>query len=119
MISVVTPGWVTQSLIKGKQAQIRPYTPDPNLFFSNVNVSCADIPKGDQDAIIGAVLALGGLESSSLTRMVSHVCALTIDHPKCQQVREKNLKIKIVLPHWYVKCSHQMLVANEAGLTIV
>jgi hypothetical protein len=113
MISIVTPSWVTHSLLKGKQAQIRPYTPDPNLFYSNVNVSCADIPKGDQDAIIGAVLALGGMESSSLTKMVTHVCALTMDHPKCQQVREKNLKIKIVLPHWYVEIHQATSLAND------
>lgn len=102
MISVVTPGWVTHSLLKGKQGQIRQFTPDPNLFFSNINVSCADIPTGDKDAIIGAVLALGGMESSNLTKMVTHICALTMNHKLCQSALEKNLKIKIVLPHWYV-----------------
>jgi hypothetical protein len=100
MIPVVTPGWVTHSLVKGKQCQVRQYTPDPNLFFSDVNVSCGDIPTGDKDAIIGAVLALGGMESNSLTRMVTHICALSMDHDKCQMALEKNLKVRIVLPHW-------------------
>jgi hypothetical protein len=102
-ISVVTPGWVTHSLLRGKQAQIRQFTPDPNLFFSNVIVSCGDIPPGDKDAIIGAVLALGGMESNSLTKLVTHICALSVDHEKCQMALEKNLKVKIVLPHWYVQ----------------
>lgn len=101
MIAVVTPSWITASLLKNKQASIRPYSPDPMLFFSQVNLSCADIPTGDKDAIVGAVLAMGGMESSSLTKMTTHICALTLDNPKCQQAKEKNLKCKIVLPHWY------------------
>ncbi len=102
MISVVRPNWVSQSILKNKEAAIRPYTPDPNLIFSNVNLTVADIPTGDKDAIIGAVLAMGGQESSSLTKLTTHICALTLDAPKCQQALEKNLKCKIVLPHWYV-----------------
>ncbi|TAQ89446.1 hypothetical protein B7494_g2221 [Chlorociboria aeruginascens] len=104
MIPVVTSAWITQSLLRNKQAQIRPFTPDPKLYFSNVNLTCADIPTGDKDAIIGAVLALGGMESNSLTKMTTHICALTLDHPKCQQALDKRLKCKIVLPHWFDDC---------------
>ena len=82
-------------------APYRPYTPDPNLIFSNMTLTCADIPNGDKDAIIGAVLAMGGIEVNSLTKLTTHICALTMDHPKCEQAREKGLKCKIVLPHWY------------------
>jgi hypothetical protein len=102
MIAVVTPSWITASLLKNKQASIRPYSPDPMLFLRQINLSCADIPAGDKDAIVGAVLAMGGMESSSLTKMTTHICALTMDHPKCQQAKEKNLPCKIVLPHWFV-----------------
>jgi len=102
MIAVVTPGWVAHSLLKNKLCPPRQFTPDPRLFFSNVIVSCGDIPPGDKDAIVGAVLALGGMESNSLTKLVTHICALTVDHPKCQSALEKNLKVRIVLPHWYV-----------------
>jgi hypothetical protein len=103
MIPVVTPAWITQSLLKNKEAQIRGYTPDPNLIFSNITLSCADIPTGDKDAIIGAVLAMGGMEQSNVTKLTTHICALTMDHPKCQVAVEKSLKCKIVLPHWYVQ----------------
>ena len=102
MIPTVTAGWISQSLLKNKEAGIRPYTPDPKLIFSDVNLTCADIPTGDKDAITGAVLAMGGMESSSLMKVTTHICALTLDHHKCQQALEKNLKCKIVLPHWYV-----------------
>lgn len=102
MVNVVRPSWVVQSLLKGKEQPIRPFTPDPNLIFSNVVVTCADIPSGDQDAIVGAVLAMGGMESSSVTRLTTHICALTEEHPKCVAARQKNLKIQIVLPHWFV-----------------
>lgn len=100
MISVVRPSWVTESLLKRKPAQTRPHSPDPNLFFSTLAITCADIPPGDRDAIAGAVLALGGVESSALTKMTTHICALTMDHPKCQQAINKGLKCQIVLPHW-------------------
>jgi len=100
LIPVVTPAWVTQSLSRRKQAQIRPYTPDERLIFSNVNLTCADIPQGDKDAIIGATLAMGGMESNSLTKLVTHICALSMDHPKCQAAKEKKFRCKIVLPHW-------------------
>ncbi|OBT69481.1 hypothetical protein VE03_01070 [Pseudogymnoascus sp. 23342-1-I1] len=104
LLPVITPSWIAASLKKNKLASFRPYTPDPKLFFSGVNVTCADIPEGDQDAIIGAVIAMGGQESSSLTRQVTHIVALTEDHPKCQSASDKQLKCKIVLPHWFEDC---------------
>ncbi|KFY36379.1 hypothetical protein V494_05061 [Pseudogymnoascus sp. VKM F-4513 (FW-928)] len=104
LLPVIAPSWIAASLKKSKLAPFRPYTPDPKLFFSGVNVTCADIPEGDQDAIIGAVLAMGGQESSSLTRQVTHIVALTEDHPKCQNAKDKQLKCKIVLPHWFEDC---------------
>ncbi|KAM3074095.1 regulator of Ty1 Transposition [Clarireedia jacksonii] len=104
MVPVVKPSWVSVSLSKNKLAQIRPHTPDERLIFSNVVLTCADIPQGDKDAIIGCTLAMGGMESNSLTKLVTHICALSMDHPKCVSAREKNLKCKIVLPHWFDDC---------------
>ncbi|KAF7860845.1 hypothetical protein EAF04_008363 [Stromatinia cepivora] len=104
LVPVVTPGWVTQSLSRRRQAPIRPYTPDERLIFSNVNLTCADIPQGDKVAIIGATCAMGGMESNSLTKLVTHICALSMDHPKCQTAKEKNMKCKIVLPQWFDDC---------------
>ena len=112
MIPTLKPTWVMQSILKTKEASYRPYSPDPKLIFSDVNLSCADIPTGDKDAIIGAVLAMGGMESSSLMKVTTHICALSIDHPKCQQALEKKLKVKIVLPHWYVRKSSTHYKAN-------
>lgn len=65
-------------------------------------VCCADIPAGDADAIIGGVLAMGGLYSGSVSKMVTHIVALTEQSEKVQVAFNKNLKCKIVLPHWYV-----------------
>lgn len=109
---VVTTGWITASLHKSKEAPIRPYTPDPNMIFASVTITCEGLPPGDKDAIIGAVLAMGGMESSSLTKMTTHICSLTVDGPKSQQVIEKGLKCKIVLPHWCVLCSDYIYIAN-------
>lgn len=100
MVNIVKPSWITQSLLKGKQVPTRPHTPDPRFIFAGVHITTADIPIGDKDAIIGAVVAMGGQESSSLTKMQTHIVALTMDHPKVQQAIEKKLRCKIVLPHW-------------------
>ncbi|KAL8766346.1 MAG: hypothetical protein Q9209_006873 [Squamulea sp. 1 TL-2023] len=102
--SVVKPDWVTASVTKGRLANLRSYSPDPRLFFSGLVVCCADIPEGDKDAIMGGVLATGGLYSSSVTKQVTHIVALTMDHDKCQTVLKKDLKCKIVLPHWFDDC---------------
>ncbi|KAL8942750.1 MAG: hypothetical protein Q9216_001498 [Gyalolechia sp. 2 TL-2023] len=99
--SVVKPEWVTASIAKGRLANPRSYSPDPRLYFSGLVLCCADIPEGDKDAIMGGVLATGGLYSSSVTKAVTHIVALTMDHEKCQTVLKKDLKCKIVLPHWY------------------
>ena len=98
--SVVKPDWVDASITKGRLANPRQYSPDPRLFFSGLIVCCADIPSGDADAIIGGVLAMGGLYSSSVSKMVTHIVALSMDSDKCQTALSRDLKCKIVLPHW-------------------
>lgn len=100
MVPVVTAAWLKNSVAKGKVAQVRPYSPDPRMIFSSVILTCADIPNTDKETILGATMALGGMESKDLTRATTHVCALTVDHPKCQEAIRKNPKCKIVLPHW-------------------
>lgn len=100
MIPVVRSKWISASLAKGKQAQIRPYTPDPRMIFSDVMLSCADIPINDKEAIIGATMAMGGMYSDHVTKLTTHICALSMDHPKVQVAVEKSHRCKIVLPHW-------------------
>jgi hypothetical protein len=100
MIPVVRSKWISASLARGKQAQIRPYTPDPRMIFSDVNLSCADIPDSDTDAIIGATMAMGGVYSDTVTRLTTHICALSMEHPKVQAAVDRKHKCKIVLPHW-------------------
>jgi twin BRCT domain len=68
--------------------------------MSDVVVCCADLPEGDADAIIGGVLAMGGLFSSRVAGQVTHVVALTMESDKCALVQSRKLNIKIVLPHW-------------------
>lgn len=100
MIPVAKPEWVTACVTKGRLANPRQYSPDPRLFFSGVVVCCADLPDGDKDAIIGGVLAMGGLFTSSVSRLVTHIVALTLEADKCQIAASRRLTCKIVLPHW-------------------
>jgi hypothetical protein len=100
MVPVVTVDWVKTSIQRSRQAQVRPFSPDPRMIFSSVVLTCADLPVNDKEAIIGATLALGGAESKDVSKTTTHICALTLDHPKCQTALDKKLKCKIVLPHW-------------------
>lgn len=100
LIPVTKPQWVDASIAKSKPANVRQYSPDPRLFLSDVVVYCADLPEGDKDAIIGGVLAMGGMHSARLLATVTHVVALTMDSDLCRIITSKNLNVKIVLPHW-------------------
>lgn len=101
-IHVARPTWVVQCLEKGKQINPRQFSPDPNLIFSDIVVTCAGLPEGDVEAIAGGVLAMGGLYSGPLTKVATHLLALSIDDDRCQLAIKKNLKCKILLPHWCV-----------------
>ncbi|KAF4821104.1 BRCT-containing protein 1 [Colletotrichum siamense] len=104
MIPVVESNWLKASIHRNKQAQVRPYSPDPRMFFSKINITCADLPEIDKETIIGATLAMGGMETADVTRQTTHICALSMEHPKCVTAKEKGLKCKIVLPHWFEDC---------------
>ncbi|KAH6618050.1 hypothetical protein B0J18DRAFT_436348 [Chaetomium sp. MPI-SDFR-AT-0129] len=104
MIPVVRSDWLKATINRSKVAQVRPYSPDPRMIFSNVMLTCADIPDTDKEAIGGAIMALGGMESKDLTRQTTHICALSLDHPKCIAAKAKFAKCKIVLPHWFDDC---------------
>ena len=101
LIPVVKPEWITSSVAKKKLANPRSHSPDPRLIFSGLIVSCADLPDGDKDAIVGGVLAMGGLYSPPITKLVTHLVALNMDSEKCRTVVAKSLSCKLVLPHWY------------------
>ncbi|KAH0492655.1 hypothetical protein TgHK011_007599 [Trichoderma gracile] len=104
MIPVITTQWITVSISRRKQAQVRPFSPDPGMIFSEVVVTCADLPLMDKESILGAVMALGGQESKDASRLCTHICALSMDHPKVVAALERNWKGKIVLPHWFDDC---------------
>ncbi|KAL5359602.1 hypothetical protein BJX96DRAFT_60006 [Aspergillus floccosus] len=104
LIPVVKPQWVHSSLSKRKLANPRQFSPDPRLFLSDVVVCCGDIPEGDKDAILGGVVAKGGLYTSKLAQTVTHLVDLTTHSDKAQLVLSRKLNIKIVLPHWFDDC---------------
>ncbi|KAL2873866.1 regulator of Ty1 Transposition [Colletotrichum sp. CLE4] len=104
MIPVVNTDWIKASVKKNKQAQVRPYSPDPRMFFSKVILTTAGLPEIDKETIIGATLAMGGMEGADVTRQTTHICALTTEDPKCVIAKEKGLNCKMVLPHWFEDC---------------
>jgi len=99
-IHVVRPRWVQQSLEKGKQSNPRQFSPDQNLIFGDVVIACADIPDGDKEAIAGGVLAMGGQFTSALSKMVTHLLALSENDERCQIALQKKFQCTILLPHW-------------------
>lgn len=100
MIPVVSVEWISVSISRGKQAQVRPYSPDPRMIFARVVVSCADLPVMDKESILGATMALGGQESKDASRLTTHICALSMDNAKVEQALGRGWKGKVVLPHW-------------------
>jgi hypothetical protein len=104
LIPVITSAWAFHSAAKGRQMPLRGFSPDPRLIFSKVMLTCADLPAVDKETIAGAVTALGGVETADLSRQTTHVCALSMDHPKCERARAQLPKVKIVLPHWFDDC---------------
>lgn len=82
-------------------ANPRQYSPDPRLFLNDVVVTCGDIPEGDKDAIIGGVLAKGGIYSLKVSGLVTHLVDLTAESDKARVVLGRKMNVKIVLPHWY------------------
>ena len=118
---VVTPAWVSASTTKGKLVTPRQYSPDPKMFFSGLVVACDDLPQGDKDAIAGYVLAVGGLYTSTITKLTTHIVALTVESERCQAAIKKGLKCKIILPHWLASLTKSYLYdgADCSGLMIV
>ncbi|RDA82796.1 hypothetical protein CP532_6283 [Ophiocordyceps camponoti-leonardi (nom. inval.)] len=104
MVPVVSTQWITASISKRKVAQVRPFSPDPRMIFAEVVVTCAGLPVMDKETIIGATMALGGQESKDVSRMITHMCALSVDDPKVAVALKKGLKCKVVLPHWFDDC---------------
>nr|POE47752.1 brct-containing protein 1 [Quercus suber] len=103
-IPVVKHSWVTQCIHKNKIVSSRQHSPDPSQFFQDVVVSIGTLPEYDGEAIIGGVLAMGGLHSGPLTRLVTHIVTTDLDNEKCRIAQEKTLNCKIVLPHWFDDC---------------
>jgi len=105
LIPVVTPRWIDHAIDKKKAPNPRTYCPDPQHYFHDVVVAFADeIPLGDRDAIIGGIQAMGGQYSEPITKLVTHIVALTLDSRQCRVMQEKNLDAIAVLPHWFDHC---------------
>lgn len=103
-VPVVKPSWVVQCLYKNKIVSPRQHSPDPSQIFQNVIVSIGTLPEYDGDAIVGGVIALGGLYSGPLTRLVTHIVTTDMEHEKCRIAQEKELHCMMVLPHWFDDC---------------
>ncbi|KAH7319810.1 BRCT domain-containing protein [Stachybotrys elegans] len=104
MIPVVTVEWVNMSVKRRKQAQVRPYSPDPRMIFSEVTVTCINLPTLDKESIIGATMALGGQESKEISRMTTHICTMSMDSEMLKAALARGWKGKVVLPHWFDAC---------------
>jgi len=78
----------------------RQYSPDHNLIMSDVIIACGNIPEGDKEAIAGGVLAMGGTYSGQMSKLVTHLIALSDTDERCVLAKAKHLKCKILIPHW-------------------
>ncbi|PVI08471.1 BRCT domain-containing protein [Periconia macrospinosa] len=104
MIHIVKPKFIEDCLKVSKVKNPRSYNPDPALFMTDVVAVCGDLPEGDQDAIAGGIIAMGGQYSTGLTKATTHLFALSMDDSRCKLAVDKKLPLKIVLPHWFDDC---------------
>jgi hypothetical protein len=105
LIPVVTTTWIDHALDKKKAPNPKTYCPDPGHYFHDVIVSFAeDIPQGDKDAITGGIQAMGGQVCEPLTKLVTHVVALSMKNQKTEVMVAKKVKAIAVLPHWFDHC---------------
>jgi hypothetical protein len=80
MLPIITPAWVTESLNRNRILHVRAFNADPRFFFSGVDVYTADLPDGDKEAIVGGVLALGGQYRRDLSKITTHIVALSLEN---------------------------------------
>lgn len=117
-IDVVKPSWIHLTVRRQRPVNVRQHSPDPSLYFQDVVLTCANLPRGDQDAIIAGVVALGGMYSGPLTKQCTHVVSTDMDNEKCRIVEERGLRCKIVLPHWFDMCLKLGKKINERPYTL-
>jgi len=88
--------------------------------MSDVTICCADIPEGDKEAIIGGVIAMGGQHSSALSKMVTHLVALTLDNDKCEVAVNRGYGVRLFCPIGMHSVDHSQtaLLTCYIGLTI-
>ncbi|QDS74312.1 hypothetical protein FKW77_003986 [Venturia effusa] len=103
-VHVVKPSYIQHCIERGKQMNPRQYSPDHNMFMSDVVIACGSIPPGDQEAIAGGVIAMGGTYSQAMSKLVTHLIVLADDDSRSKTARDKNLKCKVLIPHWFDDC---------------
>lgn len=81
-------------------------------------VIAEDIPQGDKDALVGGIHAMGGQYSPIMTKLVTHVIALSMNNAQCKIIVDKKLKCKAVLPHWLDHCLLLGKYIDEAPYTL-
>ncbi|KAG5518424.1 hypothetical protein PMAC_002818 [Pneumocystis sp. 'macacae'] len=104
-IPVVNTEWVKASVRRRHQQNIKYFSADPRHFLTGIVVLCVELPCGDREAIYEGVLALGGQCTKILSKNVTHIITLHINHDICKQVmRRPDLGIRIMLPQWLEFC---------------
>ncbi|KAG5440671.1 hypothetical protein PCK2_000259 [Pneumocystis canis] len=92
--------------VKG-MVSIKYFSADPRHFFTGLMVLCVELPLGDEKAIYEGVSALGGQCTRILSKSVTHIITLHMNHEICQRVlKRSDLDIKILLPHWLIFFGH-------------
>lgn len=102
---ICSPLWVKSSIARGRIQDVRAFSPDPRQFFTGVQVVCSDLPEGDQEAIYGGVLALGGRYTEDFVKGTTHIVALSMKSDMVQEALARpESNVEIVLPHWFDDC---------------
>ncbi|KAG4300874.1 hypothetical protein PCANB_002779 [Pneumocystis canis] len=113
-ISIVNTNWVEASLRRKHLQNIKYFSADPRHFFTGFMILCVELPLGDENAIYEGVSAFGGQCTKVLSRSVTHIITLHMNHEICKQVLKRpDLGIKILLPHWFDDCLKHSRCVDE------
>lgn len=111
MLPMTTPQWLLDSDLALQKKNYRLYSPGPPALFDRVVICVADnVPESHKALIYAATREFGGQYLDVLSRYTTHLISTDLSNSKAilaSSIKQENLQIEIVLPHWFYDCIRQ------------
>lgn len=111
MLPMTTPQWLQDSELALQRKNYRLYSPGPPALFDRVVICVADnVSESHKALIYAATREFGGQYLDVLSRYTTHLISTDLSNSKAilaSSIKQENLQIEIVLPHWFYDCIRQ------------